>query len=222
MVLSILADHREPSDIIQELRQLGVKVDVQQLSMGDYILSNEVIVERKSGRDFIQSLYDNRLFDQAHRLIEEYDQVIYVLENFSIDPTEFKPIYGALAYLSIRKGVPVLPTNSSYETAALLERLTSWVQEEHTDPILSRGGPKRMTTRDKQIYLLQGLEGVGIKTSEKLLDEVGTPRNIFQEIDAAEIKYTRTGNVKGVSGVFAEIKGIGPSFVINNKKVLNE
>ena len=79
----------------------------------------------------------------------------------------------------------------------------SWIQEEHVDPILIRGGVKRLTIREKQEYFVQGLVGVGLKTAKLLLDNLGTPNNIVNAITDSTILYTRTGKTKGISGELA-------------------
>ncbi len=218
--MKIIVDHREPNNIIKLINELSVEVEIQQLLLGDYLLSDQVVIERKRGRDFVQSLYDGRLLDQITRMAEEYDKIILILEDFELDESEYKQIYGAISYLTIFKNIPIIPTNSQEETAHLIERLTSWVQEEHQDPVLSRGGPKRLTARDKQLYFLQGLDGVGLKTAEYLIDELKTPYNIINTIMDTEILFTRTGNPKGVTGKFAEMKGISHRFVKRNREVL--
>ncbi len=219
--MEILVDSREPPIIIQELRKLEVNVKSVMLSLGEYIIGPNHIVERKTGNDFIQSLYDKRLFDQAHRMIEEYDNVIFILEELDVDPEIRKNIYGALAYLVVRRGITVIPSTGKVATAHIIERLASWVQEEHIDPIVMRGGPKRLTLREKQEYLIQGFDGVGLKTAKLLLDNLGTPKNIVKAISGSKIIYTKTGNPKGITGKLDGIKGIGIKFVERNKELLD-
>ncbi|OLS25409.1 MAG: hypothetical protein HeimC2_18660 [Candidatus Heimdallarchaeota archaeon LC_2] len=220
--MEIVVDSREPQIVIEELQKLGVNVKKQVLSIGDYIIGSDHIIERKSGSDFVQSLYDTRLFDQVHRMIEEYDNVIIILEGLEVDSEIRKNIFGALAYLVIRRGITILPSTDKISTAHLIERLASWIQEEHVDPILMRGGPKRLTLREKQEYFVQGLVGVGLKTAKLLLDNLGTPNKITNAITDSTILRTRTGNPKGISGELAEIKGIGVKFVERNKELLTK
>ncbi|MHA2090658.1 MAG: ERCC4 domain-containing protein [Candidatus Kariarchaeaceae archaeon] len=218
--MKIIVDHREPNMIVEILSKLGVIIETQQLPFGDYILSDQVIIERKRGRDFVQSLYDGRLFNQITQLVEQYEKPILIIEDFQLDIEEYKQVYGALSYLVIFKNIPIIPTSSDTETAYLIERLTSWVQEEHEDPVLSRGGPKRLTNRDKQLYFLQGLDGVGLKTAKYLLDELQSPLEIINLIVDSEILVTKTGKPKGVTGKFAKMRGIGHRFVERNQQLL--
>lgn len=60
--LKIFADFREKgSGVIKELVNQGVEVRMQNLAVGDYILSNRVCVEFKTKQDFVASIIDKRL-----------------------------------------------------------------------------------------------------------------------------------------------------------------
>jgi len=66
--LRMVIDERErKSGIPDLLKQVGVKVEMTNLPVGDYIVAPETVVERKSVHDFISSVFDGRLFDQCNR-----------------------------------------------------------------------------------------------------------------------------------------------------------
>ena len=81
--VSIIADYREvPSKVPEILKKLGAKVEFSQLKTGDYIINNEIIVERKSRDDFILSIIQGRLFLQCSRLKNtSYSQVLLIEGN---------------------------------------------------------------------------------------------------------------------------------------------
>ena len=79
--MQIIVDTREPQYIIEKLEALGVTVTKEQLSVGDYILGTDYVVERKTKSDFEQSIYDNRLIDQAQRMINEFENVAIIYET---------------------------------------------------------------------------------------------------------------------------------------------
>ena len=63
--IEIIADFREnASGIPQKLLELGIKTTVQVLTKGDYLINNQILVERKTKEDFVLSLMQNRLFKQ--------------------------------------------------------------------------------------------------------------------------------------------------------------
>src|SRR3712207_8568162 len=53
----------------------------EQLPVGDYVLSDRVVVERKTGADLAASIKDRRLFEQIERLGEAYPAVVLVVEG---------------------------------------------------------------------------------------------------------------------------------------------
>ena len=57
--LRIIIDERErKSGIPKLLQKIGINVEVKRLPIGDYIVSHETVVERKSISDFISSIFD--------------------------------------------------------------------------------------------------------------------------------------------------------------------
>ncbi|MFX0050423.1 MAG: ERCC4 domain-containing protein, partial [Candidatus Hermodarchaeota archaeon] len=47
--LKIIVDHREPARIKKRLIKLGMEVEEKQLDIGDYVISDQVVCERKTG-----------------------------------------------------------------------------------------------------------------------------------------------------------------------------
>jgi len=63
----IVADDRERAGgVIGELRRLeGVRLEVRRLAVGDFLVEDRFLVERKTLADFAQSVVDARLFKQV-------------------------------------------------------------------------------------------------------------------------------------------------------------
>ena len=226
-MLKIVVDDREPIEIVSKLKELGLNVTIQRLEVGDYDVGEKVLIERKTGSDYVSSLADDRLFEQALRLTESAEQVILILENFQeafSSPGWFdrqKQVYGSLMYLTLRLGILLLPTSDNTETAQALERICSWVQEKKDDPVIfARGVKKSMSQLDRQQFLLQGLPQIGPKTALTLLKHFETPMAVFEAISNSSVTFTKTGNPKGIEGPLSDIPGIGPKFLLKTKEVL--
>ncbi|MHA1541392.1 MAG: ERCC4 domain-containing protein [Candidatus Hodarchaeales archaeon] len=225
-VLNIIVDHREPAGIKKHLIKLGMNVKEQQLDIADYVLSDTVACERKTGADLISSIMDNRLFEQIDRLIETYEQPILILEDLSLafERVEWKKrkkhVFGALTYIFLRRQLPIVPTGTKSETAILLNRIASWTQEEKTDPLIARKSPKKRTLRDDQLYFLQGLYNTGQKKGDILLDSFNNnPKEVIDSILETEVLYTKTGNPKGLNGPMSDLEGFGPKYVLKNQSL---
>ncbi len=225
--LQVIVDHREPSELKKRLLKLGMTIEEQQLDIADYIFSEKVACERKTGTDLIASIMDNRLFEQIERLIETYEQPILLLEDLTsaFERPEWKKrkkhVYGALTYIFLRRQVPVIPTSRMSESAIVINRIASWTQEEHDDPIIARKSPKKRTLEDNQLFFLQGLLNTGQKKAKILLETFnGHPQKVIEGILNTKVLYTRTGNLKGIEGEFKNLEGFGPKYILSNQELL--
>jgi DNA excision repair protein ERCC-4 len=82
----IVVDEREKrSGIPDLLRQAGALIDFAQLKVGDYIVSPDTAIERKTIQDLLNSIYDGRLFVQCSQLNEHYTKPVLVVEGNIVD-----------------------------------------------------------------------------------------------------------------------------------------
>ena len=82
----IVVDEREKrSGIPDLLRQAGAFIDFAQLKVGDYIVSPDTAIERKTIQDLLTSIYDGRLFVQCSQLNEHYTKPVLVVEGNIVD-----------------------------------------------------------------------------------------------------------------------------------------
>ena len=82
----IVVDEREKrSGIPDLLRQAGAFIDFAQLKVGDYIVSPDTAIERKTIQDLLNSIYDGRLFVQCSQLNEHYTKPVLVVEGNIVD-----------------------------------------------------------------------------------------------------------------------------------------
>ena len=80
--MRIVVDKRERNSGIPELlKQSGVFVDFATLKVGDYIVFNNVVIERKTVPDLLSSFYDGRLFIQCSQLVKHFSSplLIYIV-----------------------------------------------------------------------------------------------------------------------------------------------
>ncbi len=119
-------DHREAkSGVVRELSNLGVQIRTSTLTVADYQISDNIGVERKSAHDFTGSIIDKRLYKQAKDLVDQFSSPIIIIEGESIYSGGLHPnaVRGALASLAVDFKIPILPTRSPEDTAAMIYRL---------------------------------------------------------------------------------------------------
>ncbi|MFX1426504.1 MAG: ERCC4 domain-containing protein, partial [Promethearchaeota archaeon] len=116
--IHIIIDHRENKlKALFDKKKDIITYESKQLDIADIIISSEVAIERKEGFDFVSSIMDNRLFEQLLRLKDTYTYPILILEGLNDNVFEntgmkVSSIYGALAYISYKLGISVIPTRN--------------------------------------------------------------------------------------------------------------
>jgi DNA excision repair protein ERCC-4 len=120
------------------------------LTVGDYILTPHICVERKSVRDLISSFKNGRLFNQAETMLQHYKYPMLLIEfdqnkSFTLDPfadhtTSITPaanpadLQSKLVLLTIAfPRLKIIWSSSPYQTAEIFEELKK--QQDEPDPI---------------------------------------------------------------------------------------
>ncbi len=178
----IIVDYREQaSELPRILAEMGFKVGFRQLIVGDYIISEDLAIERKTMHDFISSLFDGRLFRQADSLSSNYKTPIILIEGdvslISQILNNPKVYYGALSSLIINYNVKTAFVPTVEESAIFIERLAFNLKKGQRPRIVYR--QKSTTTRDDQINLISSLPGIGPKLAEKIIVAFGSPSEAF-------------------------------------------
>ena len=224
--LKIIIDNRERKLMkLLDKRKDTIIYESQQLDIADIIITEDLAIERKEGSDFVSSIMDNRLFEQLLRLKETYPNPILILEGLTSETFENtgmkkSSIYGALAFISYKMGIAVIPTLNLEDTAIVIERIAYREQVKDDMPLLSRKAPRMMSVEDRRTYIIEGFVDIGPKKAKTLIEKYETPYKVFKAIKNTEITYTRTNNPKGIEGPLKELKGFSWKFVQKNKEIL--
>ena len=180
--IRIIVDERErKSGIPDLLKAVGMGVEMKTLPIGDYIVAPETIVERKSIKDLMASVFDGRLYDQCTRLKENFEHPIVLVEG-NVDEIEEitdNPLvfYGALSRLTLEFKIPIIHTPSASHTAKLLVALCS-KKDGPTGPYLKKI-KKSSNLETQQLSTLCSLPGIGEKFAVRMLEKFGTPLKVF-------------------------------------------
>lgn len=180
--LRIIVDEREKKSGIPDLlKAVGVNIEIKTLPVGDYIVAPEIVVERKSIRDLISSIFDGRLFDQCNRLREHFQHPVILMEGDVDEIEEFteNPLvfYGAISSIAIDFRIPVIPTPNATHTAKLLVSMSSR-KEAQKGPFLKKI-KKSSDLQRQQLSVLCSLPGVGEKLATRMLEKFGTPLRVL-------------------------------------------
>ncbi len=197
--LRIIVDERErKSGIPDLLKSVGLNVEMKTLPIGDYIVAPETIIERKSIRDLMASVFDGRLFDQCTRLKEHFENPIVLMEG-NVDEVEEiteNPLifYGAISTVSLDFKIPIIPTPSASHTAKLLVSMCSR-KNAHKGPYLKKI-KKSSNLEKQQLSSLCSLPGIGEKFAVRMLEKFGTPLKVFTATTAELAKVEGLGEAR--------------------------
>ena|ERR1039457_1279930 len=116
MPIHIIADTKESrSGIAKRLQAIeGVEVVVRDLEIGDYQVSDDCVVERKTASDFVHSLLDGRLLSQSQLMKANVQQPVMIIEgdlyaNKNNNLTQAS-LQGALSCLAVLHGLTIVPS----------------------------------------------------------------------------------------------------------------
>lgn len=199
--INITTDHREHTSNIPQLlaQEYAISVTTQNLKVGDYIINDEIVIERKTTQDFAQSIIDGRLFRQAENMKKRFDYSAFIIEgnnlyNTSID-IHSHAIKGAIVSLGLIWQIPVFFANNNKDTALLLWLIANQNLQAHTE-LSYRPGRRPKRFRKKQLYILQGLPQVGQKLAVQLLDQFGSVEKVISASEEELMQIRGLGKIK--------------------------
>ena len=205
--LRIIVDERErKSGIPDLLKSVGLNLEIKTLPVGDYIVAPETIIERKSIRDLMSSVFDGRLFDQCSRLKDHFQHPIVLMEGNvdEIDKITENPLifYGAISTVVLDFHIPVIPTPSAAHTAKLLVSMCSR-KNVSKGPYLKKI-KKSSDLEKQQLSILCSMPGIGEKFATRMLEKFGTPLKVLT----------------ATSSELAKVEGLGDARAKKIKKIL--
>ncbi|MDY6778266.1 MAG: DEAD/DEAH box helicase [Candidatus Nanohaloarchaea archaeon] len=198
--LVLIADDRE-NTLAKELSRQDVVVRTKRLELADFLVSDRTAVERKTTKDFVDSIVDQRLFTQVKELREQFERPILLIEGddlFGHRDVHPNAVRGALSSVALDYDMPILWSSDETDTAKTLIALARREQEEQDREVRIRGERTPTSETDLQKFIVAGLPNISDKLAERLLDEFGSVRSVFQ---ASETELT---NVEGIGEGKAE------------------
>lgn len=204
----VFADTREGnSKVIRHLSEMEIDVKVQAMAVGDYQVSDEVVIERKTAKDFVDSIVDKSLFKQARSLMEEFKRPLIILEGDDLYNGMINPnaIRGSIASIALDFGISIIPTRNAQDTAAMIKRIAIREQSGEKTPIQIRTDKKPVNLWEQQLFIIESLPNIGPVNAKNLLEHFGTVANI---INASESQLQ-------------EVEGIGKKTAANIRKVVD-
>ena len=203
--VEIVADQRElDSTIARDLSTRdGIETRLETLAVGDYVLSDRVVVERKTTADFLDTLLgeDRSMFEQVGDAVRSYARPVVIVEGdglYGQRNVHPNAIRGALASLAVDFGASVLFTDDEDDTTELLATIAGREQTASDREVRVHGEKADKTLDEQQEYVVSSIAEVGPVTARALLAHFGSVERVVTA-DEAELL-----DVEGVGPVTAE------------------
>ena len=204
----VYADSREGnSKVIRHLTEMEMDVKIQSMAVADYQVSDEVAIERKTAKDFVDSIIDKRLFKQARELSEEFKKPILILEGDDLysGMVNANAIRGSIASIALDFRISIIPTRNAQDTAAMIKRIAIREQNGERAPVQVRTDKKPLSLLEQQLFIVESLPSIGPVNAKNLLEHFGSVVNI---INASEKELQ-------------EVEGIGKKTAETIRKVVD-
>jgi len=192
----IIIDDRETSSkVVEVLSNMGAVIRIERLPHGDYAIGDRILVERKTARDFVDTLINRDLLGQVKAMAESAPRPVIIIEGGDIyAQRDMHPnaIKGVLAALTVDMGVSILFTRDEQDTAQMLFVLSKREDSERGERKV-HPNKSHHSQREEQEYIVSAFPEIGLKNARLLLAHFGSIQGI----------------VNGSLEELAAVKGIG-------------
>jgi ERCC4-type nuclease len=177
----IIIDDRETSSkVVEVLSGMGAAIRLQRLEYGDYAIGDRILVERKTARDFVDTLVNRDLLGQMKVMAEVSIRPVLIIEGGDLyTQRDIHPnaIRGVLAALTVDMGVSVLFTRDEQDTAQMLFVLAKREEGERGERKVHPRKTHRSVKEDQE-YIISAFPEIGLKSARLLLAHFGSVQAI--------------------------------------------
>lgn len=197
--VKVVVDHREgQSQLVKQLVRLGAVLDYRSLKVGDYVVSDDVAIERKTFSDFTSSIIDRRLFEQTSAMKEVYNRPLLLLEGggLPVRGVSAEALRGALISVVLDFGVPILIADGAEEAANIVFTIAKREQRDGTRGISLKDRRRPATPDGEREYVVASLPFVEATLAKRLLETFRTVEGVFTASEVELQKVDKIGPKK--------------------------
>jgi len=184
--MEIKVDNRESKSIYDAVvrKFKGVKVNREELQIGDYLLPNDIVVERKED-DIISSIQGKRIFRQLENM-QDYKKRYIIHINQNLYKLFFKSrlkwiddvYYGFLASASLDFDTNVLVVPDKEGFVKLLYAIYKNTIKTGKSAVPISKPKKGIPLSKRKKLILANISGVSFETADRLIKKYKTISNI--------------------------------------------
>jgi Fanconi anemia group M protein len=177
----IIIDDRETSSkVVEILSVMGAAIRLERLAHGDYAIGDRILVERKTARDFVDTLINRDLLGQVKVMAEAVTRPVMIIEGGDLyTQRDIHPnaIKGVLAALTVDMGVTLFFTRDEQDTAQMLMVLAKREEGERGERKVHPHKTHR-SIREDQEYIISAFPEIGMRNARLLLSHFGSIQGI--------------------------------------------
>jgi len=177
----ITIDDRETSSkVVEVLSEMGATIRLERLEHGDYAIGDRILIERKTARDFVDTLINRDLLGQIKEMAEAAPRPVIIIEGgdlYSQRDIHPNAIRGVLAALTLDLGVSLLFTKDEQDTAQMLFVLAKREESARGERKIHPHKSHR-SLREEQEYIISAFPEIGLKNARLLLSHFGSVQAI--------------------------------------------
>ena len=183
-------------------QSLGLETEVTNLQYGDYVFNDQVAFEYKTMSDFIASIQDHRVFNEAINQAENYDYHYVIIHGNEHDRTKclamtrnYVPVtifqfHGSIA--SINRYSTVIECYSPYINEAFYKMYIQAKKDLSTKPIVKKFD--RKTKNNAFNWLCYCNYGINAKKADLIVKEL----DLKTLSDLQELTIEQLTSIKGI------------------------
>ena len=194
----VICDSRENPQMIKLLSKKN-DIVVSNLDVGDYILSENMGLERKSSSDFLRSLYENKLFDQVKSLSNTFEKAFLIIEGKDIytgGNVNRSSVRSAMISILVDFRIGIIFSNDMEETSEFIYSMASREQRDSRNLPRLRGDKHSMTRDEGIVYFVEGLPQISSTLARRLLEHFGSIENLVSANEEELMKVDGIGEKK--------------------------
>jgi Fanconi anemia group M protein len=177
----ISIDDRETSSkVVEVLSGLGAAIRLERLPNGDYAVGDRILIERKTARDFVDTLINRDLLGQIKAMAETVPRPVLIIEGGDLyTQRDIHPnaIKGVLAALTIDMGVSLLFTRDEQDTAQMLFIIAKREDSERGERKVHPHKSHRSVREDLE-FIISAFPEIGMKNARLMLTHFGSVQAI--------------------------------------------
>jgi len=178
---TIVIDDRETSSkVVEVLSNLEALIRLERLPHGDYAIGDRILIERKTARDFVDTLINRDLLGQLKVMADAATKPVLIIEGgdlFVQRDIHPNAIRGVLAAITIDLSISILYTKDEQETAQMIFVLARREDGERGE---RKVHPHKSyhSQKEEQEYIISSFPEIGMKNARLLLAHFGSVQAI--------------------------------------------